>query len=226
MQAPRAVQSPAPPAAGQHQLEVNTDGLTVITLNAEDARLSEVAADLGRRLRLSVVVGPALARERVTLSFYQFPLEQALAALAPRAYIDYDVRSGQEQRPRAVFLTDVDEPEPDVRGAMQGILISGHTEETAGGTDDSLKIAYEDNQLTLLAKEQPLGLVLMAIGETLNAPVDFEANALDPIDANFRSIPIEEAILGLSPNVRLQVRVDVSRGERRIKRIVLTRAPA
>jgi hypothetical protein len=185
-----------------------------------------VAADLAKRLRLNIIVAPGLASERLTISFFQFPVESALGALAPRAYVDYDVRHGQEQRAREVFLTGAGEPEPEATGGMQGVLISGHTEDVAGGSDDPLKLAYEDNRLTLFSSEQPLAVVLMAIGEMLNVPVELESDGLEPIDIDMRGVPIEDAILRLSPNLRLDVRVDVFRGARSIKRIVLARSAA
>ncbi len=43
------------------------------------------------------------------------------------------------------------------------------------------------------------------------------------VEVNVTSLPAEDAVLGISPNVRLHVRVDLSRAERTPLKLVVTR---
>jgi hypothetical protein len=216
-------QNPAASAPGRFQLQVVTDGTLLVSIDADNARLGDVTAELSRRLGVPVGMSPALMNERLRLRLDKLPFESALSALAPRAYVDYDVRSGRA-RPRGVFLTNVDEAEPEPRGGTHGILVSGNTEDVNGTADDALQVSYESERLTVFARAQSLWTVLLALGETLNVPVDFEGDPSVRINANFRLVRVEEALLALSPNVTLHVRADLYRGTRKIQRIVLSAA--
>lgn len=215
------LQSQNPPARGTFAVSATRDVETLITLTADDARLSDVAARLATVLGVPVSVSAAAANDLVTASFAQLPLEPALIQLAPRAYVDYELRQDKAV-PLDVHLAGLDEPAPEPRFPATGILIEGNTEDVPRpGTDDPLKISFEDNRLTLEVNRQPLGVVIAAAAETLSVPFDIQDGADEIVDVSVIQVPPEVALLRLSPNVRVNVRADLYRGERVVQRIVV-----
>jgi hypothetical protein len=107
------------------------------------------------------------------------------------------------------------------------MLIEGNTEdgvEPAPEAEEKVKplqILFKDNLLTIKAKKQPLSLVLLKIGEELGIPVDIQELTSSIIDADISKLPVEEAVRQLSPNIRLFLRADLTRAERRALRLVL-----
>jgi hypothetical protein len=232
-QAPSAAR-PAPKGAPakRHAVSVkNEDGFLNVTLKAREARIADIAADLGTRLRARVVVGPDLAKETVSVDLPSSPLETVLQSLAPRVLVDYEVRQSAQPLPLAIYLfapTDT-EPKANVaeRGVSQGVVISGHTEETptADGSDP-VTISGDAQRLSIAAKQQPLALVAMAIADVLGVTLDMTYPAGELVEVSVTNLPAEDAVLGISPNVRLHVRVDLSRAERTPLKLVVTRPDA
>ena len=219
----------APASAAQRplfQLDVVRDRGVAVTLQATDARLVDVVDDLGRRLGAPITLAPGLVNERVRVSFSGLPLESALAALAPRAYVDYEVRAAQDPRAREIHLTSADERAPEARGSVAGMLISGHTEDIGGTPNDPITLALDGDRLSLSVRAQPLAVVLRILGETLNVPVDLDAEGAQLLNVDLRLLRVEDAVLRLSPDLRLQVRADLYRGTRTITRIALARPGA
>ncbi len=112
--AAEALQPQNPSARGTLAVSVTRDVETLITLTADEARLSDVAARLATELGVPVSVSPAAANELVSASFSQLPLEAALTQLVPRAYVDYELRPDRAVT-LEVHLASVDEPPPDPR---------------------------------------------------------------------------------------------------------------
>ena len=116
---------------------------------------------------------------------------------------------------------------------IQSLLIEGNTEDGVPTESDSekkaeeppLKVFYKNYQLTIKAKKQPLSLVLLKIGEEIGIPVDLQDDGRALVDADISKLPVEDAIRQLSPNVRLFVRADLTRAERRVLRMVLSGVP-
>ena len=76
-QATRPASAQAP--ARRYALSVkNEDGFLNVTLKARQARIADIAADLAKRLRARVVVGPELARETVSVDLQSSQLEAVL----------------------------------------------------------------------------------------------------------------------------------------------------
>src|SRR4029453_16821694 len=100
-------------------------------------------------------------------------------------------------------------------GASQGVVISGHTEETptADGSD-LVTITGDGQRLSIAAKQQPLALVAMAVADVLGVPLDLDYAAGELVAVNVIDLAAEDAVLGISPNMRLHMRVDLSRAER------------
>ena len=219
-----AAQSTQPP----YTLTVTKDDTPFVTLKAKDAKLSDVAADLGRRLGgVKVIVGASLKDEKVSADFAGTPIEPAMLALVPRIYVDYEVRKNAPARPLGIYLLGLDDPDPAttavVQGTSQGILIQGHTEDTGQPQKDApLRITYDKGRLSVFAKEQPLIAVVMAVAEELGVPAEIKYETREVIDADIKETPvIEEAFTSLSELVRVYVRVNPMRVERTLLRVVV-----
>lgn len=228
VQAPQAARGPA---QKKYTLRVTKEGVTQISLNADGAKLSEIAADLSTRLGTRVVVGPTMEEQTISVQFSELPLEPALSALAPRVYIDYEIRRDREPAAQGIYLFSYGDPEPVLnavlRGESQGLLITGNTEDTGKpSADDPLQVRGNKNRLTIISKQQPLAVVAMAIGEVLGVPAEIKYDGPETVDTDIQDTPPEDAIRGVSPNLRLYVRVDVNRSERTLLRIVVVPAAA
>ena len=222
-----AAAQPTSPAQPAFTLTITTDGGTFVNLKAKDARLADVAADLGRRLKAKVIVGASLKDEKITAEFAGTPVEPAALALAPRVYIDYEVRRDTQPVPLGIYLLGLDDPDPSVsavvQGASQGLFVSGHTEDTGQPQKDApLRITYDKGRLTVFAKEQPLIAVVLSIADVLGVPAEVKYETREVITTDIRETPaIEEALVGLSENVRVYVRSNASRLERTLLRVVI-----
>jgi hypothetical protein len=213
---------PATESASSHTLTVvRRDGQMYVSLTTQNARLSDVAADLSRQSGVPVTVSRAIASERLWTGFTEAPFEWAVARLTSRAYVDYMLRPNAAEEPVLVQLLAPDESVAAPPGAAMGVLITGNTETVSDAThEDPLRISLDFNGLTVVVQRQPLSVVLAAVAETLGVPFVAEYAANDPITIGIMDKP-ETAVLRLSPNVRLRVRADLSRNERTIQRIVL-----
>ena len=231
----------AKPGVKPYTLTVKTRPILNISLKAEKANMAEVAQDLSKRLKVPVFLGAERQKEPLSIEFSELTLEPALQLLSPAVYVDYEIESGGQNPPRVlgIFLYDVGQGEPPasavVHGSNQAMLIEGNTEDGVAQEsgeekpkDDEeppLRVAFLDNQLTVKAKQQPLPLVLLKIGETLGIPVDVQNEKMDPIDANISKLSVEDAVRQLSPNIKMFVRADLTRSERRALRLVLAEPP-
>jgi hypothetical protein len=197
-----------------------------MSLNAEGAKLTDIAADVAKRLRAQVVVGPSLQGDTVWVSVPEWALEAALVLLAPRVVVDYQVGREVGPIPLAIYLLGPMDPAPPsdavVRGASQGVVIEGHTEDVArSSAEDPLTVTGDRRALTIRSKKQPLELVTRAIGDVLGIPVEVKRGGAELIDADITNAAPEEAILRLSPNVSLYVRVEVKLAERTPLKLVV-----
>src|SRR5258705_2532770 len=94
----------AKPAQKTYTLTVTKEGTTTVALTAADAKVSEIAPDLAKRLGAQVFVGPSLKDEKITTQFAGSPLELAMVSIAPHVYIDYEVRQDAPPLPLGVYL--------------------------------------------------------------------------------------------------------------------------
>ena len=217
-------------------LTVKTRPILNVSLKAEKANMSEVAHQLSEKLKIPVFLGPERQKESITIEFSELTLEPALQLMSPTVYVDYELDTGSMNAPKAlgIYFFDVNQGEPPVTavvaGAHQTLLIEGNTEDgVEPATDDEkkkaeeqpLRVKYENNTLTVKAKQQPLPLVLLKIGEELGSPVDIQNERLDPIDVDISKLPIEDVVRQLSPHIKLYYRADLTRSEKRTLRVVL-----
>jgi hypothetical protein len=189
-------------------------------VKAKDARLSEVAGELSRLLKVPVTLSPLLQKQTITLDFSGMNLEGALRLLAPQAFVDY-VAVGQsaQAQPLAVYLQGVNEPQPSltatVTGNSEAILIEGNTED---GTEEAekkkeeeepLRVTFAQNQLSVVARKQPLTVVLFKIASEIGVPFELRWESPEMVDLDFNNYSIEQAVRTLSPGVRLYYRLDL-----------------
>jgi len=203
--------------------------------------MSEVAQELSKQLKVPVFLGPERQNELVTIEFSELTLEPALQLMSPTVYVDYEIETGSGAPPKAlgIYFFDAEQGEPPVtavvNGSTQSMLIEGNTEDgVEPETDEAkkkleeqpLRVEFKDNLLSVKAKKQPLALVLLKIGEELGIPIDIqEQNVGTVVDAEISKLPVEDVVRQLSPHIRLYLRADLTRAERRALRIVLAETP-
>jgi hypothetical protein len=207
-----------------------------LSLKAEKAKMSEVAQALSEKLKIPVFLGPERQKEVISIEFSELTLEPALQLMSPTVYVDYELDTGSMNPPKplGIFFFDANQGEPPVTavvtGTNQSMLIEGNTEDgVEPATDEEkqkleeqpLRVRYENSLLTVKAKQQPLPVVLLKIGEELGIPVDIQNERLDPIDANLSKLSIEDVARQLSPHIKLYYRADLTRAEKRALRMVL-----
>ncbi len=225
-----------PGAKVPYVLTVRTRPILNLSLKAEKAKVSEVAQDLSKKLKIPVFLGPERQNELLTVEFSELTLEPALQLLSPTVYVDYeiDTGSGALPKPLGIFFFDANQAEPPlaavVTGSNQSMLIEGDTEDGVEPADEDakkkqeeqpLRIVYENGLLSVKAKKQPLSLVLLKIGEELGVPVDIQNANTSVVDTEISKLPVEDVVRQLSPHIRLFVRADLTHAEKRALRLVL-----
>ena len=212
-------------------LTVKTRPILNISLKAEKAKMSEVSQELSKKLRVPIFLGPERQNELITVEFSELTLEPALQLMSPTVYVDYEIDTGSGEPPKllGIFFYDANQSEPPanavVTGTGQSMLIEGNTEdgvptESEDKKEEPLRITYENKLLSVKAKKQPLSLVLLKIGEELGIPVDIQTQNLTEVDTEISKLPVEDVVRQLSPHIRLFVRADLTRAEKRALRLV------
>jgi hypothetical protein len=74
------------PLKKKYTLRITKEGITGVSLKADKAKLSEIAADLAKRLGVKVILGPNMQKEAITVEFADLTLEPAMRLLAPRVW--------------------------------------------------------------------------------------------------------------------------------------------
>lgn len=229
-----------PVAKPAFELKVKARPILNISLKAEKAKLLEVAQELSKRLNTPVFLGPQRQNELISIEFSELTLEPALQLMSPSVYVDYEIDSGSTKpaKPLGIFFYDANQGEPPptavVTGSSQSMLVEGNTEDGVEpateedkkkAEENPLRVSYQNSALSVKAKKQPLPLVLLKIGEELGIPVDIQNENRSIVDAEISKLPVEDVIRQLSPNIRLFMRADLTRAERRALRMVLAEPP-
>jgi hypothetical protein len=228
-------QSEKAPSKPEFLLSVKTRPILNFSLKAEKVKLVDVAAEMSRRLKTPVLVGPTLQNEVISIEFSDLTLEPAMQLMAPAVYIDYEIETGSgTTKPLGIYFWAITGEPPlsaPVVGPNQSLLIEGDTEEGVEPQTEEdrkrleeqpLRIEFQNNILSVKAKKQPLVFVLLKIGEELGIPVDIQYEAKDVIDTEISKLSVEDAVRKLSPHIRLFIRADLLHAERRALRLVLT----
>ena len=225
------------PGVKPYTLTVKTRPILNISLKADKANMADVAQDLSKRLKTPVFLGTERQKEPLSIEFSELTLEPALQLLSPTVYIDYEIDSSGQNAPRAlgIFLYDLNQGEPPlsavVHGSTQSMLIEGNTEDGAEPESDEkkeeqpLRVTYKDATLSVKAKQQPLPLILLKIGEVVGVPVDIQTEQMELVDAEISKLSVEDAVRQLSPYIKLFIRADLTRSERRVLRLLFTGPP-
>jgi hypothetical protein len=224
-QPPKVVEQKGPPQPSW-RLVVSKGSPTMVTLKAKDAPLTEIAAELGKKLKTSVVLSPLMQKQRVTLDFTNVPVEGAVRMLAPLPYIDYELSGDAATQPRTlgIFLYAFNEESPTrdavAKGSEEAILITGNTEEGTEAyekerqkDDAPLSVKFERNLLSVRARQQPLTVVLYEIASKVDIPFEMKYESSDLVDVNFSNYTLEQAARALSPNIRLYQRINLTNYE-------------
>jgi hypothetical protein len=228
---PAPAQSPARP---DYALRISTKDLTTISLKAERIPLSNIAGEISKRLKVPILLGRSAGKRQVTTDFKALPLESAMQLLAPQVYIDYEINRspGAPPQPVGIYLNDEDDVPPAINAVIannsQAMLIEGNTEEgletPEAAKEQPLRVTYERSALTVKAKRQLLSVVLYKIANELSIPFDIKGDSGEVVDLDINKLPLEDAVLRMSPHVRLYVRADLQRMERRPFLMVLVGA--
>lgn len=232
-------QTAKPAAKLPYTLTVKTRPILNISLKAEKANVADVAQELSKKIKAPIFLGTERQKEPLSIEFSELTLEPALQLLSPTVYVDYEIDVGSQEPPRVlgIFLYDANQGEPPltavVHGSSQSMLIEGNTEdgiETEGDDEkkkeeEPLRVTYENDVLSVKARKQPLSLIMLKIGETIGIPVDIQDERMEAVDVNISKLSVEDAVRQLAPNIKLFVRADLTRAERRALRLVLTQPP-
>ena len=228
-----------PAAKPAFELTVKARPILNISLKAEKAKMSEVAQELSKRLKVPVFLGSQRQNELVSIEFNELTLEPALQLMSPTVYVDYEIETGSNKLPKplGIYFYDANQGEPPltavVTGSSQSLLVEGNTEDGVETETDAekkkveepLRVSYLNSALSVTAKKQPLPLVLLKIGEELGIPVDIQNENRTIVDAEISKLPVEDVVRQLSPHIRLFMRADLTRAEKRALRLVLAEPP-
>ena len=229
------------PAAGKGvwSLKVSKDTPRTYTVKATGANLSDITGELGRLLKVPVVLSPVMEKQRVNLDFAGLNLEATLRMLAPHPYVDYEAGGDDPQpKPLTLYLNALNERPPStsaaVKSSSEAVLIEGDTEEGTEeyekkkekeGDEPALSVSYRRNQLSVVARKQPLTVVLFKIAGAVGIPFEMRYETNEIVDVEFKDYTLEQALRSLSPRVRLFYRADLQTFEVQPLRISLV-APA
>jgi len=72
--------------AGTWRVRVKRSSPYFLTVRAKEAPMTQIAAELSRKLKAPVVLSRVMKKQRVTLDFEDLPLETALGMMAPLPY--------------------------------------------------------------------------------------------------------------------------------------------
>jgi hypothetical protein len=224
---------------GTWRVRVTKGPPQTFSVKAKEARASDIANDIARRLKVSVLLSPVMQKRRVTLDFAGLTLDAALRMLAPKPYIDYEVGGADAMQPKvlAIYLYALNERPPDASVALgnksEAILIEGDTEE---GTEEyerrkkkeepePLTVTFSQNQLSVKARHQPLTVVLYKVATEVGIPFEMRYDTTEVIDVEFSGYTLEQAVRALSPAARYYFRTDLQTFETQPLRITVV-APA
>lgn len=209
-------------------------GASIVSLQAKKASRTEVATELGRLLKVPVILGTSLKEDLLTIDLEDFPLEAAVKRLAPRPVIDYVIIGGGDstrparKRPLAIYLLGQGDKAPadgpwneNKSGGqmMVGWVYETEEEEKAAleKKKNELQITYNEGLFTLNIYKQFLTDVLMEVAAQAHIPFAIltKNGAQKEIDQvvtwNVSGVGFEELTNTWFPNgVRLYWRTDLA----------------
>ncbi len=199
-------------AAGKFRVRVKRNGAYFLSVRAKEVPLTQIVAELSRRLKAPVVLSRVMEKQKVTLEFEDLPLETALLMMAPLPYVHYELQGGSAPVCREIFLNAYNEPVPAAKLENKNIsfVMQGDTE-SMDPKDDPLHVGYSDGRLTVRVKRQSLSAVLDRIAMVLSVNLIMKQDTNDTVDLDFKEASLEDAISYFPPTVQLHVRKDIQR---------------
>lgn len=196
---------------GTWRVRVKENGTYFLTVRAKEAPLSDIAADLSRRLKAPIILSRVMSKQRITVDFQDLPLETALQMLSPLTFIHYELRGGSAPICREVFLNAYNEPVPAPKLDNKNVsfVMQGDTE--ASSEEDPLHVTYKNGLLSVNVKKQPLTAVLDRIAMMMGVNLVIKQDTDATVDLDFKEMSLEEAISYFPPSVHLHVRKDIQR---------------
>lgn len=205
-----------------------------IALSSKNGKLSEIAAEISKRLKVPVMLTPLMQAQKLTQEFEALPLEGALRLLAPQVYVDYELSgadAGGQPKIIGIYLQGANEVPPVetavVKGDSEAMLIEGNTEDGLDVASDKdqekqpLRVTVEKNQISVHARKQPLTAVLYEIASKVDIPFEMKYESTELVDVDFNNFTMEQAVRTISPNIRLYQRTNLTNYEVRPLRLVL-----
>ncbi len=157
-----------------------------VSVHAKKTQLSEVTAEIGRQLKIPIVLSALMKQQQLTTDFENFTVEAAVRLLAPRAIIDYIVTGGNgslpsKKEPIAIYLMAYDERPPregpwmaNRSGAelIVGVVYATEEEEKAALVikERDLQVTFKDNLFTVKVHKQYLTDVLQEVADKAGVP--------------------------------------------------------
>lgn len=161
---------------------VESSGAPFISVHAKKAPFSDVAAEMGRQLKLKVPihVTDKAKQQLLTIDFDDLPLEAAVKRLSPHAVIDYVTNGGADplyparKQALTIYLLGPEEKAPDVPPWIMkdpstemyvGMVYATEEEEKAAleVKKKDLQVTYAEGLFTLHVHKQYLTDVLEEI---------------------------------------------------------------
>lgn len=213
------------------RLQISINRSEQISVRAEKVSTNELAAELSRQLKIPVILSGIMRDKIANLTFQNLPLEEAALRLAPHARVDYvlmqNETGAQMLRPLAVYLSGYNEKAPSTVQSVEkespAIVVEGNTETLDKAVDEgSFKINFDENRLTVLARRQNLTFVVAEIAARADLEFDLRYDTDKLIDIEIENEPLTEALVRLSPHVRVYLRKDLLTAKTIAFRVALT----
>lgn len=162
-------------------------GVPFLSVRARKARLSEVAAEMGRVLKIPVILGASLKDQKLTIDLEDYPLDGAAKRLAAHPVIDYVISGGGDstspvrKKPLAIYLLGESDKAPqdgpwkeNKSGSqlMVGMIYETEQEEKAAleKKQNELQVTYNEGLFTLRVYKQFLTDVLQEVADQARIP--------------------------------------------------------
>ena len=200
-------------ARGTWRVRVKRESTFFLTVRANEAPLSPIAAELSRQLKVPVILSRVMQKQLVTLDFQNLALESALQAIAPLPSIHYELQGNSAPICREIFLNAYNEPVPVPKLENQGIsfIMEGDTENAGDRKEDPLQIGYRNQRLSVKVKKQSLTAVLDRMAMQMGVNFTMKQDSDELVDLDVKEMSLEEAIAYFPPTVHLHVRKDLQR---------------
>jgi hypothetical protein len=200
-------------ARGTWRVRAKQEGTFFLTVRANEAPLTQIAAELSRRLKAPVILSRVMQKQLVTLDFRDVPLESALQIMAPLPYIHYELQGNSAPICREIFLNAYNEPAPEAKLDNKSVsfIMEGDTEGTGDPKEDPLQVSYRNQRLSVKVKNQSLSAVLDRIAMLMGVNFSMKQDSNDVVDLDIKEMSLESAIAYFPPTVHLHVRKDLQR---------------